>query len=535
MRRIASGERADVFLAAVVEPAGSGGEAAPETSGDDAAAPRRGLVALRVYDRDADHEAITAEVEAMALVSALPALLDLATLEDGRTCVVVERLAGPTLATLTTERMLTAGEAVTVLAPILLAVHELERHGFAHLRLAMSDVMFDESGRARVIGTGRLCRLETVDDDPGARTRLVREMYAALARLVEEISAVTRPRGALDPVRHLLEELLTVRPFRVRPDELERELFGVAAPTALHATSAVRAAGARRHRALEGGSANARAVVPGARLAVAADASADARADTSADARADARLDDASAERARARRWLPGALASFDALVTQALPAELERDPEAHPRATRLVDRVRALLAERRGVLLVGGLVGAGALVLALTVVPPAAEPAVTGGVSGEAAAGAQEPAAEAGAAPDGGEYHAQGSDGAPATDHAQEAGPGLVVAEDAAVATMELLRRRARCFAELEAGCLEGVVQPGSSLETADRAAMAAAQSGTVRDEQPEFVLEGATITGEMGEAWLVAVPYSEPERPPASILVMRSEAGWRLREIFG
>jgi hypothetical protein len=78
-------------------------------------------------------------------------------------------------------------------------------------------------------------------------------------------------------------------------------------------------------------------------------------------------------------------------------------------------------------------------------------------------------------------------------------------------------------------------VLQPGSGLESADRAAVNAAVANGEAVLHPELAFDAARIAGEMGGAWLIEVPYREPERPPASILVMRSEAGWRLREMFG
>ncbi|MDR5700144.1 serine/threonine-protein kinase [Agromyces aerolatus] len=528
VRRIASGERADVYLAAVVEPPGRAVEApavpGPVTgravAGEDDTAGHRGLVALRVYERDADAEAIMTEVEAMALASSLPALLDLATLEDGRTCVVVERLTGPTLAALATGGGLTAGEAVTVLAPIVVAVHELERHGFAHIRLAMSDVMFDEAGRPRLIGTGGLRRLDPTGAEPGARTALVRESYAALARLVDEMRAITRPPGALDPIRHLIGELLAARPFRLHAEELERMVFAVAPPapvaTGLSAF-APPATGGRRHRVADGGHVE----VGTGGVSV-------------------------GPTTPPARRWLPRGLASFDAVIGEALPPDEEAPAVSSGSARRggLLGRIQRMLAGRRSVLLVGGLAGSGALVLALTLVPPGGESTAVGSAgttrtSGEGtdsdaggSSGALEPKPPPVTAP------APGSaDGAPEAVPETGVPPAAtaVTEAEAIAATVELLRERARCFDDLDAACLADVVQPGSGLESADRDALTTARDGNAPDGRPEFDVESAKATGEMGDAWLVQVPYRSPERPPASVLVMRSEAGWRLREIFG
>jgi hypothetical protein len=388
VRRIAAGERADVYLAAVVDrptPAADVDGAGEATEG-------RGLVALRVYDADADADVITTEVEAMAVASALPALRDLATLADGRTCVVVERLGGPTLAAIAAGPGLTAGEAVTVLAPVIIAVHELERLGFAHVRLAMSDVMFDGSGRPRLIGTGGLRRLEAATDGPGARTALVREMYTALARLVGDVAVITRPPGALDPVRNLLAELVAVRPFRTHEEELERMLFAVAepAPIVVGPGSAVLPAGGRRRRSADSFDAGSAQTRPDGFDRPMGRPTRPAALDAPV---ADANHVDGHQPPERGRGWLPRALSSFDALVDESVPGG-DAEPHIAGRLDALRARIRRMLASRRPVLIVGGLAGGAALVLALTLLPPAPEaPAV-----GEA--GAPIPATAAGAIP---------------------------------------------------------------------------------------------------------------------------------------
>ncbi len=103
----------------------------------------------------------------------------------------------------------------------------------------------------------------------------------------------------------------------------------------------------------------------------------------------------------------------------------------------------------------------------------------------------------------------------------------------DAATAVAELLELRTSCFATLDLACLDQVVQPGSAIEAADRAAMVAARDG----EGPvpdEFDLGAIAVSADMGAAVLVTVPFATAEREPASLLVMRGEAGWRLRELF-
>ena len=113
---------------------------------------------MRVYASSVPGESIATEIEAMTADTsgALPELYDVATLDDGRCCLAVERLPGPTLAGLLIGRTLDPGEAVTILAPVVVAVAELAESGFVHTRLSASDVILDATGRPRVIGLGAL-------------------------------------------------------------------------------------------------------------------------------------------------------------------------------------------------------------------------------------------------------------------------------------------------------------------------------------------------------------------------------------------
>jgi hypothetical protein len=199
--------------------------------------------------------------------------------------------------------------------------------------------------------------------------------------------------------------------------------------------------------------------------------------------------------------------------------------------------RILAVLRGRGRSLGVGALVGGAALVLMLTLVPPATADGVPGApmpsepVSAEAS-GAGEAASNASGTP---ASNAEGaSDAAPAD--ADQGGvaesTGSTPDEDAASAARRLLDRRAECFETLDLGCLDAVAQPGSPIESADRRALSEARDGAAA---PVTRFDPATIevTAEMGAAVLVRA--AAPGREPASLLMVRGEAGWRLREVFG
>ena len=202
LRRIANGDRADVYLATVDR----------HHPGDvDVAA----LVAVRVYPSSMPGESIATEIEAMTADTsgALPELYDVATLDDGRCCLAVERLPGPTLAGLLIGRTLDPGEAVTILAPVVVAVARLAESGFVHTRLSANDVILDATGRPRVIGLGALRRLPA-EAQQRERTDLVRSGHEVLADLIEEVMRATRPSGIFDGALEIIRSAVATSAVR---------------------------------------------------------------------------------------------------------------------------------------------------------------------------------------------------------------------------------------------------------------------------------------------------------------------------------
>lgn len=524
LRRIASGERADVYLATAEpsdQPASPVAPAfAPPPAGGAAldatfAPPAPPLVVVRVYPAEASSEAIALEIEAMSTDAdgTLPALYDVASLDDGRCCLAVERIGGVAVSRLLTERTLSAGEAVTILAPIAVAVSELAERGFVHLRLASSDLILDDAGRPRLVGLGALRRI------PGhgrsaERTALIRSGHAALAELVEDVAAAVRPVGALDAAVDLIRGRLDARPFERCEAELERRLFAAAAPQPISGVD-VR--------------------VRTARLPARIDSPVAATTD---EAPNDDGTDAARSrpERARGIRGLFGLSQLPDELGAR-VATTLDTVPGGGTRA-----RVVSALRARRRALTVGGLVGGGALVLMLTLVPPATATVAPEPTQGDASqttdaastsgAGGADPAANAAATGSGG-----GGEADQATSTEETPGPDApdagAAGDDPVVATRWLLERRADCFATLDLGCLDEVLQPASAIEAQDRAAMLAARDGGAGPDVG-FDLETLHVSSEMGDAVLAAVTRAAPGSEPASLLVVRGEAGWRLREIF-
>ncbi|MFD4419907.1 hypothetical protein ACFWN7_00180 [Agromyces sp. NPDC058484] len=505
LRRIAAGERADVYLATADLPGASDPRdpysfAPPVVdgsgrSGTGPASASPPLVVVRVYPRDASAESVALEIEAMSTDAggALPALYDVAALDDGRCCLAVERIGGVAVSRLLTERMLTAGEAVTILAPIVVAVAELAAHGFVHTRLAASDILLDDAGRPRLVGLGALRRLPG-HEQSAERTALLRSGHVALAELLEDVCGAVRPAGVLDDAVDLIRGRLEVRPFEQCEADLERRLFAVAAA-----------------EPIAGVEVRMRTVRLPARIGTPA-----AAPDITDD---HGRASDGDRPtRGRRTRALLGL-----AQLPEDLGERLATAADAVPGA-RLRTRLGSMMRSKRRALMVGGLIGGGALVLMLTMVPPGTETEVRQSL---------EPGASAITGPaspsEGGPQSAVGAP-PPIADGVQTGAAGD---DDPVAATRWLLERRSRCFETLDLGCLDAVVQPTSAIEAQDRAAMLAARDGATHVDDG-FDLTTLEVRAEMGDAVLVGMTGAGPRREPASLLVVRGEAGWRLREIF-
>ncbi len=115
-----------------------------------------------------------------------------------------------------------------------------------------------------------------------------------------------------------------------------------------------------------------------------------------------------------------------------------------------------------------------------------------------------------------------------PSTGHPVGPLDAAIAGEDPVAATIALLARRDACVAQLSVLCLEEVDQAGSVALAQDRAAIVALREGAeavlpaVEPVEPRLVER-------LGDGAIVRIG---PETAPASLLLMRSEAGWRIRD---
>ncbi|MGX5680314.1 protein kinase domain-containing protein [Schumannella luteola] len=115
-----------------------------------------------------------------------------------------------------------------------------------------------------------------------------------------------------------------------------------------------------------------------------------------------------------------------------------------------------------------------------------------------------------------------------PAGDSGGDPAEAVIAGDDPAAAALVLLEARQRCIRDLSILCLDDVDQPGSSALDHDRELIRSVQAGG--EVPPAMTAVDAVVVERMGGAAVVAVTDANDE--PASILVMRSEAGWRVRD---
>jgi len=111
-------------------------------------------------------------------------------------------------------------------------------------------------------------------------------------------------------------------------------------------------------------------------------------------------------------------------------------------------------------------------------------------------------------------------------TSEATSESPGLP--DDPVAAATVLLQLRERCLRDLSLLCLDGVAQAGSAAYAADAVLIRSIQNGGEYGE--EAILEGDPVLVErLGDSALLDLP---PGSEPASLLLLRTTNGWRIRQ---
>jgi len=414
----------------------------------------------------------------------LPTVLDLTVLGERRE-LLVGGIGGPTLASLLQRRRLSPGEGVTVVVSIARAVAALHAAGYCGADLAGDGVRFDAAGRPVLVG------VEDVRETIQAGSEGRADDWRALAALAEHVGLLGQPRsgallgaqrgalglafaalGAADSAEHLVQ--------------LEDALFDVAAPApvCLDAPAGTAVAGPPR---------------------------------VAQQPPVSQHQTERAATRTRALHRRPSASALVEAF--DAGPAALLTGPMKRLGAAAATARSRV---QGRARLAVFGGAAAAALTVALVLLLPAkpsAEP------------GHQRPtAARSAAGPDGAAAPSAGPRGqadapekeTPENKSRASTDEAALVAADPVAAASVLIARRDACLAgahDALTGCLATVADGGASAL-----------------DQPARPLGGLTpsLLERSGDSALIALTPKDPKTAPASALLMRTGAGWRLRQLY-
>ena len=539
VRRLGSGSRADVYLGC---PTSGGG----------------GPAAVKVFRADADRESIEREIRALGSASAgcFMGLFDVATLADGRMCLILEKLDPRTLGRLLSDSVtLLPGEVVSVLAPVFASLAQLHELGLVHGSLGLGSILLHATGRPVLAGLGSLRDRPGVSSAQLALLRADGDRLAALIRTVfmhldPKTSRAETAWAAGGLVDHLVDACRTSTGGPALRD-MEFALFAWSDGAPLHfayseepsqvpaiepVSTAIRPYG--RHRRA-GGSAEEQVITGGSDLGedeprigapgyrpeaghldqpVCSDCGA-ARAGAGAGATMPVtpvpRVQSFSASDPGMRLGVPPAN-GFRSLWARATTVCQGLDASA-------LQRVRvamgASLRARRRPLALAALVAAAAAVLALTLLPPGGESTPDFAAAQTSVSALPTPAAST------------PSGSVPV--RSAQAESDIVSGDDPVAAVTVLLAARTACLAAGSASCLTEVDQGGSAALTADTAQIQGRQQGQLG---PVSLNRSASLIERTGNIALVQLEPSleGTDSKPASVLVVKGEAGWRLREIL-
>jgi hypothetical protein len=436
-------------------------------------------VALKVFGPDTDRSDIDREIHALehSRSDHVVRLIDVAGGGLGPPTLVLERLQPVSLAgLLLTRDRIRPGEAVTLLVSICRGLHSTIDAVGGHGALSASAVMFDGTGRPVIAGFGH-----TTDAEPtGDRARLGQLIDAVLGHV--DVDAIGRVPGVIAEVLDAPDALRRETDWH----RLEAALFDLGPPEPVRL----------------------RPSAPSASSVVARRTGTDEKTSPRAE-----RADRAGGDGVGGALWRRLVTGSTRSTVKQ---------------------RLAAMIAGRRKPLIVAGSVGAAVLGVAVAVLPPGsahsdrAHPAGTAPLS-----------SDSGAAVHRGKRSVEESTaslGARSTDDPNDtavAEASSSIVDDPVAAVGALLRTRDACFERGSEECLRAVDQVGTALLADDL--------DSVRASEVPAPLGGLrlSVIQRTGDAVLMGLTPADATTTtatqPASLLAMRSEAGWRLRELYG
>lgn len=471
LRRVADRQGARVFHAAV-----------DDTSGV------RTSATIMVFDGDRGDELATRLVDRLEFLGgvSIPSVLDVCLDGDGHPAVVLDFCGDLLSSILVSGTRLSGGEVVTLVAPVFTAVLAVHDRGFVHGGISRSSIAIGRNGRPVLLGC------DHADDvrgrgDRRERNRRAAEDIRAFADLLDDLAEAVidgserrRTQTAAAKIRDGASDPFSTS-FR---SAAEVRLFEIAEPTPLMFTKEVEdPTGAASEQV-------ARSLVP------------------------------SETRRRRDRGGSSARLAPHRAAVAgRRITARVSSHMQSTVR--RLVVAGRSHGRRRRVVI-----AGTAALcaAVACTLLIPTGEP-----VAGQPAPKASRtsrsiPTVTADESAPGGSHDA------PPT----EAPAGAVSEgdqkDDAIAGTRTLLDTVARCVVEQTGGCWAAAFEPDSRL-----LAVVSEEGATELPEALVLPVEAVEIQQEedFGDARLIVITPADATKP-ASVLMVRTEAGWRLREVF-
>ncbi|WP_168220079.1 MULTISPECIES: protein kinase [unclassified Salinibacterium] len=486
VRRLGAGERSEVWLGRAETPKDAGGSATAT------AHEGTGLAAIKVYREDVASEAVDRELTALTrMVSPhIVGVIDAAA-AGTRQCVVLPLLDPGGLTRLLTSRAtLSRGELVTLLVPLARAVNSMHAAGVTHGSLRASKVLFSDAGAPVLLGGARM----TQSPHPPSRSVLkdgrefIDDRHALWLLANDLLARAAQPEEVAG-----LGEWLRTEPWMAPgfQDELSERAFETGAPTPVS--------------------------IPWVGLEPPADSSRQAPQSRPRREPAQHTVVRETAAWSRALNAVTGSSRSV-----------LRRLRDAYT-GVRPRFRVLGLLGV---VLISGGLVVATTMdsgsTQALGPGEAAASHRVDGAASDESGVDVDtEPEsidAENGSAPD----------------------EAALTGDDPVLAARRLLTLRDACLSAASAECLKDVLQRDSAAWMADSARVIdeRADGGThvplFREDDELAVVDimgGVVLLSVDGPALHVETDGSQDataERAPASVLIIRTEAGWRIRDVL-
>jgi hypothetical protein len=461
-------------------------------------------VALKVV-ADADDASVALELAAYERARSphVARLIDVCSAADSVVCFVLEWLGEGSLAVFVRQRRrVRAGEAVTVLVSVLRGIRDLHAAGFAHNAIVPTNVHFDRAGRPVLISLGHASRLSPPLSEPAVRARSADwDQFLSIVDLVVDRVEVDGRETELAHMRSALAKLASANDEADACDRAEDALYAFAqpAPLVLHPSTIPGAA----HRAQTGEGDGSHREIGSSSEQVA---------------------DRASGGRLTVSRLAVSRLSSLDVIArTQAV---LEAGPIRSLRTA-----MAPTVQRRRKQLVFGGVLACVVGVAGLAAIPPGAHSSGEPGYADRSNTDAPTSSTSA-ATP------RNTSNTAPKSTVSD-----AVTQDEPVAAVVALLASRQRCLAKHSLACLTLTDQDASPLLQTDSAAISAAAgatSGTKHARAPSALSTSeASLIQRTGDSALVELPHAQRSNEtdtsqPVSVLAIKGEHGWRLREIF-